>query len=384
MIGGALSNPYLVRETAFMLAIKASFVRLVATAVVTAGLAVPALAQNQNQAAQPPKLKDFEKKELQSLYLLLDSAITTQAPEGASIYTVDASKKAEGIARNGDAAGVKWYTDTLRANDGKTYVPFMLMFDPALFPSPNVGLGVRVVTKGTATLSAEKDGKTSYPWDDLNFAEVRPAAEPGSKMVQLSRAFQLAPGDYDVYLAVRPHSVEKTKEAPYKALVVKKTMTLPNFSTDLTTSSVLVLEKIEQVSAPLTPVEAREQPWVMGSMRFVPSLDKQFAKTENFGVYFQVYNETIQAGKPDVTIEYSFYRKQGGEEKYFNKTAPQNYNGQTLPPEWSADMGHLVSGGIEIPLGSFEPGDYRLEIKVTDNHGKKTITRDVAFSVTGA
>ena len=206
----------------------------------------------------------------------------------------------------------------------------------------------------------------------------------GGKGQKLARVFQVGPGEYDVYVAMRPHSLEKTKEAPFKALLIKQPVTLPDLNADLTTSSVIILDKIEQVATPLSPAQMREQPWVMGTMQFIPSLDRQFAKTDNFGVYFQVYNQTMQNGKPDVTIEYSFYRKQGTDEKYFNKTAPQSYNASTLPAEWNAAQGHLVSGGIEIPLGSFEPGDYRLEIKVTDNHGKKTITRDVAFSVTGA
>jgi len=367
-----------------MLVTHSSLVRLMVAASMAAGLAVPVLAQN--QAPQPPKFKDYEKKELMSVDALLNAAMATGAPAGAAIYTLDPSKKgAEGIARTGEAEGVKWYSDALRAGDNKTFMPFMLVFDPTLLPSTNVAYGVRVVPKGTTTVATEKGADRNYPWDDVTFGELRPAAEGAGKMMQFARAFQAAPGDYDVYVALRPHSLEKTKEAPAKALLFKQSVTLPNLSADLTTSSLVVLDKIEQLPAPLPPAQAREQPWVMGAMKFVPSLDRQFAKTDNFGIYFQVYNETVQAGKPDVTIEYSFFRKAGGEDwKYFNKTAPQTYNAQTLPPEWSADMGHLVSGGVEIPLGSFEPGDYRLEVKITDNLAKKSITRDVTFSVTGA
>jgi hypothetical protein len=360
-----------------------SLVRLTAAAVMAAVVAVPVLAQN--QAPQPPKLKDYEKKELVSVDALLNAAMTTAAPAGAALYTIDPSKKgAEAVVRTGEAEGVTWYNDALRAGDSKTFTPFMLLVDPTLLPSTNVAYGVRVVPKGTTTVAAEKTGDRNYQWDDVTFGELRPAPEGAGKMMQFARAFQAAPGDYDVYVVLRPHSLEKTKDAPVKALLFKQPVTLPNLTTDLTTSSLVVLDKVEQLPAPLPPAQGKEQPWVMGAMKFVPSLDRQFAKTDNFGVYFQVYNETVEAGKPDVTIEYSFYRKTGADEKYFNKTAPQTYNAKTLPPEWSADMGHLVSGGVEIPLASFEPGDYRLEVKITDNLAKKTITRDVTFKVTGA
>jgi hypothetical protein len=35
-----------------------------------------------------------------------------------------------------------------------------------------------------------------------------------------------------------------------------------------------------------------------------------------------------------------------------------------------------------VPLASFPEGEYRLEIKVTDNVSKQTITKNVTFTVT--
>ena len=85
--------------------------------------------------------------------------------------------------------------------------------------------------------------------------------------------------------------------------------------------------------------------------------------------------------KPDVQVEYSFHRKTAEGEKYFNKTAPQMLNGQTFPPEFSLAVGHLVTGSLSIPLASFEAGDYRLEIKVSDKVSSKSITENVTFNV---
>jgi hypothetical protein len=56
-------------------------------------------------------------------------------------------------------------------------------------------------------------------------------------------------------------------------------------------------------------------------------------------------------------------------------------NGQTLSP---ADLASgQLQAGQAIPLQSFPEGDYRLEIKVTDNTAKKMVSRDVNFTVTG-
>ena len=37
----------------------------------------------------------------------------------------------------------------------------------------------------------------------------------------------------------------------------------------------------------------------------------------------------------------------------------------------------MLPGGQSVPLASFPPGDYRMEIKITDAVAKKTITRDI-------
>ena len=367
-----------------MPATHSAIVRVGLAALLLGGLGAPVVAQEAKPQAAT-KLSDQEKKELQSLRLLLDSAITTQMPEGATLVTVDPSKKTDAVQKAPDAVSLKWFNDVLRAGDGKAYIPFMVLFDEAAMPAKQVAIGIRVAPKGTTTpLVPAKDAKGSpYPWEDVVFTQLATAPEM-AKMDKFARALQIPPGDYDVYLAFRPHSTEKTKDVPYKALVVRQGLTAPDFSGELSTSSLMVLSRIDQLSSPLSPEAARSQPWTMGAMQFVPSIDRQFLKSGNFAVYFQVYNQQITNGKPDITVEYSFYRKLEGQEKFFNKTAPQTYNGNTLPPEWNAAAGHVVTGGVEIPLGSFEPGDYRLEIKATDNLAKKSLTREVNFTVKGA
>jgi hypothetical protein len=85
-----------------------------------------------------------------------------------------------------------------------------------------------------------------------------------------------------------------------------------------------------------------------------------------------------------VVVEYNFYAKEAGAEKFFNKTNPQNLNAQTLPPQFDFAAGHQLQTGQAVPLGSFPEGEYRLEIKVTDKLANKTLTRDVNFSVAGS
>jgi hypothetical protein len=84
-----------------------------------------------------------------------------------------------------------------------------------------------------------------------------------------------------------------------------------------------------------------------------------------------------------VQIEYNFHQKTAEGEKYFNKTAPQQLNATTLPPQFDMAAGHQLPGSLVVPLASFPAGDYRLEIKILDKPSGKTLTRDIGFSVVG-
>ena len=81
-------------------------------------------------------------------------------------------------------------------------------------------------------------------------------------------------------------------------------------------------------------------------------------------------------------MEYSFVQKTEGGEKYFNKTNPQLYNAETLPPAFDMAAGHQIVAGQSVPLASFPEGDYRLEIKVTDKIAGKSVLQTVSFTVT--
>ena len=163
--------------------------------------------------------------------------------------------------------------------------------------------------------------------------------------------------------------------------MLRHEITVPDFGQgDLTTSSVIVARSVEQVAAP--PSDQESNPYVFGPMRIVPSPDGKFGKSAELSVIFWIYGaQAAASGKPDVAIDYNFYQKMGDSEKYFNKTAPQNLNAQTLPPEFSVAAGHQLPGSLVVPLTSFPAADYRLEIKITDKASGKSVTQSVNFTV---
>ena len=277
-----------------------------------------------------------------------------------------------------------------KGQDGATYVPYTIAVDKGL-AGKQVAFYTRVVEKGAPAPALPdpkaKDNKNapvrpSYPWERISFTQV---PESG----KMSRAFILKPGEYDVYISLKEKSTAEIKDlakaAPPKLAYIKRELAIPDYNTaELKMSTPILAGTVEPLAAPLSPAQMEENPYgVFGAMKIVPSADGKFAKTGEFNIVFFVYGAgDAGGGKPNVTLDYSFYVKQGEGEKYFNKTAPQELNSTTLAPDFNVAAGHQVPGMLSIPLASFPAGDYRLEIKVTDKAGNKSITQSIAFTVT--
>jgi hypothetical protein len=282
--------------------------------------------------------------------------------------------------------GLTWRNDFLKAQQGQIFVPFSVQLDAGRMAT-SVAAYLRIAPRGSSGLPTPAAGEKApaYPFEDVYFTELR-SAGPGLPL-KLTRAFAVAPGTYDVYFALRERPTTTTAaEAPVKVAILKQELVVPNYhAEELQTSSVLVADKIEQLTAPMTPEAAKERPYVLGDSEITPAADMKFKKTEELQLVFQIYGAKYGTDKkPDVTVDYVFYQKDASGEKLFNRTPAQTLSDKTLPPNFDPEAGHQLMTGQGVPLASFPEGDFRLEIKITDNKAQKSITRDVAFTVVAA
>lgn len=265
---------------------------------------------------------------------------------------------------------------------GTDYVPFVVGIDTAKLPNTAVSVMLRVVQNqgDTPTVQAES-GKPAplspATFQDLYFVDVRPAVagKPGI----LARAFQAPAGSYDVYIAVKERTPADKKTV--QTGVCKRTVSLPNLGGELTLSSVLVASKVDELKAPYAGDQQFEHPYALGVNEFTPQAGTKFATTDRLRVFFQIYNYTLVAGnKPNVLVEYNFYQKLEGGEKFAKKTDPVVLDANNQHPMFDGTK-HPLEEGREVPLQNFAVGDYRLEIKVTDRPSGKSVTRNLEFSV---
>jgi hypothetical protein len=321
----------------------------------------------QNPPAQK-KLTKAEEKERDAMYAIV-AAAGTSAPNDL---------------------GLTWLRDdVLKASGNQQYVPFLVAADASKTQMKGLMMYWRLVSTAAppAPADGKKDDKKAVPqfaYEGLTPVTLNPAEGSSAR---IGRSFAALPGSYDLYVVLKEPTPEKSPRnaPPLKVSVIKKTIEVPDlWNGELSTSSVFV-GRLDPLPAPLTPQQQVERPYVIGGVEITPDLDTKFTKKNELSTFMLIYNPKTDAGnKPDVVVEYNFYAKAAGAEKFFNKTNPQNLNAQTLPPQFDFAAGHQLQSGQAVPLASFPEGEYRLEIKVTDKLANKTLTRDVNFTVAGS
>ncbi len=324
------------------------------------------------------KIDDAMKKDAQALSKLADAALTAQG--GPNDMTLTWVKE-----------------DFLKGPKDKEFVPFNVVLDPTKVTAENLTLYWRVVPTPTAAPAADAGKKNDKQqvkpvWEGVTLVPMAGAQNP----LRLSRSFVAPAGSYDVYVVVKEILGEKApKNVAPKTVVLKQTVNVPEFwSNDLTTSSVIIADRIDPLAAPLSQAQLVERPYAaLGVMEIFPTASSKLSKKSELSVFFLIYNPKADgAQKPDINVEYNFCQAAPGNqpkpdepckagEKFYNKTDPQVMNAQTLPPAFDLSMGHQLQTGQAVPLAGFPEGDYRLEIKVTDKVANKSVIRDVIFSV---
>jgi len=360
-------------------------------------------------AAIPQASQDKDKKDKQD-----KQDPGQQAEIRALITSVDEAMAGKPAA---NTLTLKWEQEHfIKAQANRTYIPFTLAIDPPAFTTTTpVGVYLRVAKKGQPPAAAPPpptDGKkgekeaappSQYAFEDIFFLDAAPAATGQPQRIR--RAFAVEPGEYQVFAAVKEKAAAPAPGAPTSAApasaappasgdaaaakgpklgVLEHDLTVPSLEgADLTTSSIIIAEKVDVLQTPMPTERQADNPYTFGQMKISPSRNNAFTKKDDLNVIFWIYGAATDPAtkKPNLSVDFNFSQKLADGEKYFNKTDPQELNASTLPPEFDLAAGHQLPGSLQVPLASFPEGEYHLQVKVADKVSGKTITRDVNFTV---
>lgn len=339
------------------------------------GLALAAQAQASAVQAQDPggqrlqqRLEEATRREAEALIQLVDRAAAGEAVPSDFVMS--------------------WHHDFLKAQPG-TFVPFILTVDRSALRSASGLLYVRVVRQreplGPVEASQSRTPGGRYAFDAVFPVElVASRGEPA----RIARGFAVPPGDYDVYVALRERPsnlLEPDRTATLKAGILRRSLKVPDFwDGQLATSTVMLARNIVALTRPVGAEEALDRPYVIGLNDVQVAPDTTFRRDRELIVVFVIYNPTVDRdGRFDIRVDYEVFRSGRGSEgeQYVTRTNPQRFTPGTIGAIADPAAGHPIMAGQGILLHSFEAGEYRLGIGVTDLLSGQKLTRDVRFRV---
>jgi GWxTD domain-containing protein len=149
---------------------------------------------------------------------------------------------------------------------------------------------------------------------------------------------------------------------------VSQRLQVPRFPDDkLQLSSLILADLVEN----LPPSQIGSGSFILGSNKVRPNVSDDFRHDRNLNLWFQVYNLKLDEAskKPSVTVE-TLITKNGREVKRDVEQASELSNA-------AAQMTLAKT----VSLKDFEPGEYSVQVKVTDNLTKDVIASAEKFTV---
>lgn len=235
------------------------------------------------------------------------------------------------------------------ASAGQIYIPLDFTIDSGLNDS-----------KGTVFGAVENsDGFTVYQFEEE--AEMKKDAA-GKQVWEMP--LQLQPGMYTLYVGVmdQNNTVQGTKVMD---------LDVPDLAAgDLTLSSILMFVEGNKVNEAMgSPGRA----FLFGGYHFTPKREMVYTKKDQLSGVFYAYNYGLEGDKPNLTVQVSFYKD-------------SERRGSTKDEPFMLQSPEMALTIFDIPLNipNFkDPGNYRVEVKVTDHVSGKTVTKEIPFEIQG-
>ena len=113
-------------------------------------------------------------------------------------------------------------------------------------------------------------------------------------------------------------------------------------------------------------------PLLVQGMQISPSASNHFKKTDTAAIYAEVYEALLKSpNPPDVAYELTVVERKSGQEKL--------HVGDRIPKGSAGNP--VIPLGLRLPVASFGPGAYRLQLRAVDSAGNSSKTRTADFEV---
>ena len=248
-------------------------------------------------------------------------------------------------------------TDFLRITDESVLTPITVQFankDLEFQNKEGVMHGVLDIYGQLSTLS----GHVAHTFDRSVVLDVpeHDFQQYVNRKSVYQEAVPLRPGHYKLSLVVKDETSGNIGALDLGIIV-------PHFAEDQLESSSLILADLIQQ---LPSRSVGTGPFVIGGTKVRPSVGDVFSRDQNLGIYMQVYNLTPdpKTHRPSAEIRYDLM-KDG--KPVFSKSEQAQTAQVTIEKT--------------LPLRPLQPGNYTLDIRVTDNVSKKSVSPSATFQL---
>ncbi len=175
------------------------------------------------------------------------------------------------------------------------------------------------------------------------------------------KALPLAPGRYKLSVVVKDDGSGHMGSLDLGIIV-------PKYNDGQLSHSSLILADLIQ---PIPTNQVGTGPFVIGSTKVRPSVDQTFTRDQTLGIYMQVYNLGMdpKTHRPSMNVEYEI-----------SKDGKPILNQPEDASKWAQPVTQ-VTLEKQMPLKSLPPGKYSVQIKVTDNVRKQTVSPTATFEL---
>jgi GWxTD domain-containing protein len=299
---------------------------------------------------QPESMSEFSRLDL---YAKIQQAPPVKFKDLEAVVT-------SRLVRNQIAFDYRW--DYLRITSDTILVPISIQI-------PNKQLsfqekdGIQSATMNLFARITTLSGRNVQTFEDPIVHDI-----PNSLLQQSLKGFSiyqkavpLSPGLYRLDIVVKDVNSGNVG-------VVNTNLRVPRYEDDkLSSSSLILADQIQRVSAKDIGVGQ----FVLGDVKVRPKMDSTFATNDNLGIFLQIYNLKVddKTHKANASVQYRVMKDKTSVLKFDEGSDQINQRGDELTLEKA------------LALKSLAPGKYKLEVQVTDNVTKESITPTADFTV---
>jgi GWxTD domain-containing protein len=255
------------------------------------------------------------------------------------------------------------HTDLFRTGDRRALVVLTVWVKDAGSADSReqeIAVDARLVGEGARPKTYALEGPTA----------LRPGAGDLGRASDGARLFQggviVEPGSYTV-----DYALATTGQTPQTVLTDVVVVPSPSSDAGLAVGPVALASHFERLADSAAPEYSA--PFNLGRLRIVPRLDDRISAGEDLSFYYQVLGAATDpiGGRPDLDLEYRLFRIASG------GGGPEADQPFGRPIHLTGEQSLLQ--GFSLVTTGWPPGDYRLQVIVTDNLSGLTASGATGF-----